>query len=232
MRRPGIRMVAVSSFTAGALASCGPSNVLLPGLSRPWFETLTGTSTAASDGNGYRIVTAFRLSQWQDKGLPELMQAVSVLERSDVSVIVCGTGAAPVSLEEFSNKYPGCVIRPGLSDCALARELAAADLFVLATRSRRGRHPSGEGFGLVLLEAQLAGTPVVGPAFGGSHDAYLEGVTGATPVNEGAAALAAVLEELLGDPEGLKRMGTQAGEWARTCFAPELYASRAAAILL
>ena len=83
--------------------------------------------------------------------------------------------------------------RPGLSDRELARQLAGADLFVLATRSRGGRHTSGEGFGLVLLEAQVAGTPVVAPAHGGSHDAYIEGITGLAPMDETAGSLARVM---------------------------------------
>ena len=82
-------------------------------------------------------------------------------------------------------------LRPGLTDHDLAAQFAASDLFVLASRTRSGRRPCGEGFGLVLLEAQVAGTAVVGPAHGGSPDAYLDGVTGATPRDESAAALAA-----------------------------------------
>ena len=83
-----------------------------------------------------------------------------------------------------------------------AAELAAADLFILATRTRRGRRACGEGFGLVLLEAQAAGTPVVGPAYGGSRDAYMESVTGVAPVGESAEALAVVLGDLLATRDG------------------------------
>ena len=80
------------------------------------------------------------------------------------------------------------MLRPGLSDNELAHELAAADLFVLATQTRSGRGSVGEGFGLVLLEAQAAGTPVIAPAYGGSHEAYVEGVTGMAPTDESVEA--------------------------------------------
>ncbi|MGH3401403.1 MAG: glycosyltransferase family 4 protein [Streptosporangiaceae bacterium] len=241
MGRPGVRMVAVSSFTAGALWRAAPAAVLTPGLSGGWFQALVDAAgsypPAASDRSRagedpIRVVTAFRLSQWRDKGLPELMRAVRALERPEIRVTVCGSGAVPDELQRFAGVRPGCTIRPNLPDRELARELAAADLFVLATRTRRGTHPSGEGFGLVLLEAQVAGTAVVGPAFGGSSDAYLDGVTGATPADESAEALTRTLAGLLDDPWRLAQMGKQAAEWARGYFAPELYASRVLARLL
>ena len=92
-----------------------------------------------------------------------------------------------------------CSLRPGLSDRELAHQLADADLFVLATRTRRGRSASGEGFGLALLEAQVAGTPVVGPAYAGSRDAYVDRVTGVAH-DESSDALATALDQLLRDP--------------------------------
>ena len=121
---------------------------------------------------------------------------------------------------------------PGLTDQDLARQFASADLFVLATRTRPGRQPSGEGFGLVLLEAQVAGTPVVAPAYGGSHDAYIHGVTGDAPIDETASALGDVLDRLLRDPDQLARMSKHAAEWARECFAPDRYAALAVDRLL
>jgi glycosyltransferase involved in cell wall biosynthesis len=124
------------------------------------------------------------------------------------------------------------VLRPGLHDAGLAHELADADLFILATRTRCGRRPSGEGFGLVLLEAQVAGTPVIGPAFGGSHDAFIDRVTGLAPIDETAGALIAVLGDLLEDRAQLGRMGKHAAEWAKSYFLPQQYAARAVARLL
>lgn len=84
----------------------------------------------------------------------------------------------------------------------------------------------------MLLEAQVAGTAVVGPAHGGSLDAYLDGVTGATPRDESAAALAAVLDGLAGQPARLAEMGRQGAAWARARFAPDRYAALAVDRLL
>lgn len=233
MRRPGVRVVAVSGFTAGALVGHGPATVLPPGLSRRWFDTLVEASAAAQAGApGIHVVTAFRLADWRDKGLPQLLSAVFALGRPDVHVSVCGSGSPQPELQRLIRHHPRCTLLPGLTDRELARQLAAADLCVLATRTRRGRHASGEGFGLVLLESQVAGTPVVGPASGGSHDAYLESVTGLSPADETTGALTKILDEMLKDPMLLARMGRRAAEWARECFAPERYASLAVARLL
>lgn len=233
MCQPGVRVVGVSSFTAGALAAHTPAAVLPPGLSAAWFQALVrAADTARPPEPGIRLVTAFRLGDWRDKGLPELLAAVAGLGRADVSLAVCGSGAPPAELLRLVGRHPFCTLRVGLTDHELAAELAGADLFVLATRTRPGRGACGEGFGLVLLEAQVAGTPVIAPAYGGSHDAFMNGVTGLAPADETAAALSAVLRKLLRDPAVLGPMGKVAADWARECHSPERYAARAVATLL
>jgi len=233
MRRPGVRVVAISSFTAGVLARGRQATILAPGLSREWFHTLVEASTIARPPDpGLNLLTAFRLEVWRDKGLPQLLDAVAALGRSDIRVTVSGSGRPPADLQQLVQERPFCTLRPRLTDRALACELASADLFVLATRTRPGRHASGEGFGLVLLEAQVAGTPVVGPAYGGSRDAFIDGVTGVAPSDETTAALTMLLRDLLQDPQRLARMGKSAAEWSRECFAPESYAARVVATLL
>ena len=233
MRGAGVRVVAVSSFTAGALSRVCHASVLPPGLSREWFDMLVRESSRSrACGRGTRLVTTFRLAQWRSKGLPQLLEAVAALGRSDLRVTVCGVGPPPEDLQRRVRQDNLCVLRAGLSDRELACELAAADLFVLATRTVTGRRPSGEGFGVALLEAQVAGTPVIGPAYGGSHDAFVGSVTGVAPRDESAGALAAVLAELLSDRAELADMGRRAADWARARFAPDQYAKQAVERLL
>jgi phosphatidyl-myo-inositol dimannoside synthase len=233
MRSSAVRVIAVSNFTAGALAGICRAAVLPPGLSRNWFELLVDRANRSNPvATETRIITACRLDDWEGKGLPQLFGAVASLGRPDVFVTVCGSGEPPLELQWLVKRHPFCTLLPKLSDRALATQLALADLFVLATRMRLGRQASGEGFGLVLLEAQVAGTPVVGPAFGGSHDAYVDQVTGVAPADETMEALAKTLDDLLGDTGRLARMGTRAAEWARGSFAPGDYAARAVETLL
>jgi phosphatidyl-myo-inositol dimannoside synthase len=233
MRRAEVRVVAVSNFTAGAILSDCRATVLPPALSQEWFATLAAAGAGIQDrGPDIRLVTAFRLADWRGKGLPELVAAVTALGRVDVSLTVCGSGEPPADLLHLVRQYSWCTVRPNLSDGDFARELAAADLFVLATRTQSGRRAVGEGFGLVLLEAQVAGTAVVAPASGGSREAYIHGVTGTAPADESAEALSITLHGLLKDPARLAWMGRQATEWTRRAFAPENYAQLAVERLL
>jgi phosphatidyl-myo-inositol dimannoside synthase len=233
MHRPRVRVVAVSSFTAGVVSKTCMASVLPPGLSQGWYDTLVGASRAVREPNrGIVAVTVFRLADWRDKGLPELLRAVADLGRRDVRVVVCGCGEVPTELRRLLARYDWCTLLIGLSDRELALQLAAADLLILATRTRHGRRPYGEGFGMVLLEAQVAGTPVVAPAYGGSSDAFIDHVTGVAPADESSDALRNILDWLLKDPAQLELMGRQAADWARQCFAPETYAHRAIMALM
>jgi glycosyltransferase involved in cell wall biosynthesis len=226
MRLRHVRIVAVSSFTAGSLfPGGGHATILPPGLARDWFDELAGAA-AIDRGRraGLELMTAFRLGAWRDKGLPQLTEAIAALRRTDVRLTVCGSGEPPDDLLAHTSALPWCRLRCGLTDHDLAAQFAASDLFVLASRARHGRRPCGEGFGLVLLESQVAGTAVVGPAHGGSPDAYLDGITGRTPRDESTEALVQILQDLLSQPGKLREMGSLGARWAGKRFAPDRYA--------
>jgi phosphatidylinositol alpha-1,6-mannosyltransferase len=66
MRGRGVRVMAVSGFTAGALASCCRATIPPPGLSRDWFDMLVSESRRARarkpdhhHGHQLSLVTAF-----------------------------------------------------------------------------------------------------------------------------------------------------------------------------
>ncbi len=234
MRDTGVRVVAVSNFTAGVLLGNCLATVLPPALSGEWYDTLAAAAATSGQGptSGTRLVTVFRLADWRGKGLLQLVEAVAALGRPDVRLTICGSGDPPPDLLQLVSEYSWCAVRPGLGDDDLARELAAADLFVLATQTKGGRSAVGEGFGLVLLEAQAAGTPVIAPAYGGSREAYVEGVTGVAPADESVEALTCTLRGLLKDPARLAWMGERAAQWTRQTFTPEHYAQLAVRRLL
>lgn len=234
VRRAGARAVTVSSFSAGALSGIQPASVLAPGLSRPWFHMLVKKRLDGDDRSAeMRVLTAFRLHSAVSKGLPELILAMDDLRRRfPCRLEVAGTGCLPGELSTMVDRRPWITVIADATDEMLAQLYAEAEVFVLATRTRLTPPTSGEGFGLVLAEAQLAGTPVVAPAFGGSDDAFLAGVTGLKPADESAAALAEVLEVLAGDAALRRRLGANARSWARAAFDPDRKAAAARRLIL
>jgi O-antigen/teichoic acid export membrane protein/glycosyltransferase involved in cell wall biosynthesis len=221
MRRADVRVVAASSYLAGVVAETSPATVLLPGVSPAWYDTLVSAGhTVRPDPVERHLVTAFRFEAWRDKGLRTVLDAVELLDDDRVRLTVCGSGTLPADLRAAVAPHRWCRLAANLTDRELAAEFARADLFVLASCTRRGASVYGEGFGLVLLEAQLAGTPVVAPPYGGSGDAFQPYRTGLSPADETPAALAAVLATLLDDDDRRARMSQAAAAWSRASFEP------------
>ncbi len=79
-----------------------------------------------------------------------------------------------------------------------------------------------EGLPNALIEAQLAGVPVVATAAGGTPEAVVAGTTGMlTGVHASPAEVADVIAGLLAESQSLKRMGEAARDWAKKAFPVE-----------
>ncbi|WP_226930721.1 MULTISPECIES: glycosyltransferase family 4 protein [Parafrankia] len=225
--------ITVSSYSAGALSTLGLAPILPPGIAPAWRTTLI------KEGQQRRapaavptVLSVFRLPAWEDKGLPVLAEALAAIRQrtGPVRLVVAGHGPQPKALRDFASAHPELELHENPDDHFLASLYGEADLFALCTRTRP---PStGEGYGIVLLEAQLAGCPVVGPASGGSYDAYHDGLTGLTPANESSEALAAVLLDLLTNRSRLARMSSRAAELAAATTDPGEYARRVITALI
>ena len=110
------------------------------------------------------------------------------------------------------------------TDEELVQLYRRATIFALATRTRiEKRVAYGEGFGIVLAEAQLVGVPVIAPTAGGSSDAFVDGLTGRRPTDESPGALAMIIEEMIADHEHLAVLSANAKRWAAATCAPEKY---------
>ncbi|MDY6853502.1 MAG: glycosyltransferase family 4 protein [Thermodesulfobacteriota bacterium] len=101
-------------------------------------------------------------------GLDNLLQCIAILrkEREDIYLTIGGEGPEKKALEDIVLKYSmeDTVNFTGFIPSELLPEYyAAADLFILPTRSL-------EGFGLVTPEAMACGTPVLGTPVGGTKE--------------------------------------------------------------
>ncbi|MGA9041176.1 MAG: glycosyltransferase family 4 protein [Terriglobales bacterium] len=85
----------------------------------------------------------------------------------------------------------------------------ASDLFVLCTRDAPEER-AVEGFGLVFLEAQSCGTPVVGTRTGGIPSAIEDGEGGWLIEQDDSHRLTDILRQLVHSPESFRAAGMQA----------------------
>jgi phosphatidyl-myo-inositol dimannoside synthase len=202
------RLVACSDFGAGLLCeqwSIDPArvSVLKPGVDTRFFRPPSPADPPRRpDWRRRRIVLAAGRLQ-KRKGFDVLIRAVASLRGviPDVLLVVAGGGeedarlralAAELGLDEHVS-FLGEV-----SDEALRSCYQHCDVFVLANRQVGC---DVEGFGMVLLEAQACGKPVIAGRSGGTREALLDGVTGQLVDCTKPELVAAALEALLGDPE-------------------------------
>ena len=89
------------------------------------------------------------------------------------------------------------------------------DVFALANRQVGWDF---EGFGIVLLEAQACGRPVVTGRSGGTPETIQPGLTGETVACDTPNELSAALLSLLDDPERRARFGAEARRWVSERF--------------
>jgi len=97
-------------------------------------------------------------------------------------------------------------LEPPCSQPELADWYRAGTIVVVPSHS--------ESFGLVAVEAQACGTPVVAASVGGLRTAVRDGVSGTLVDSRDPAAYARAIAELIGAPAALGRLGRGAREHA------------------
>jgi phosphatidylinositol alpha-1,6-mannosyltransferase len=98
------------------------------------------------------------------------------------------------------------------------------DLFALPNREIDG---DIEGFGMVLLEAQACGKPVVAGASGGTSETLLDPETGRVVVCDNPENLAELLPKMLSNPDQLIEMGQRGRHWVESRFSWDVLAQEA-----
>jgi glycosyltransferase involved in cell wall biosynthesis len=143
----------------------------------------------------------------EDKGAANLLAAHRSLQDSPPLVMIGRRGIEGLA------ETPG-VIAPGALPHAVAIEALRRSMFTVA--------PSiwAEPFGIVALEAAVAGKPIVASDIGGLRDIVADGETGLMVPAGDRAALAAALERMIDDGEMRARMGEAAAQRAKR-FSPD-----------
>jgi len=220
-------VLAPSRFTAQKLSEIqgvSPNKIrVLPWPLSPSFMRLADQQTACPLPPSFPIGRVIlTIARWDAseryKGADELLGAVAQLQATipDVQLVAVGGGNDLPRIVQLA-KSLGVSNRvhffSALSRQQIAACYARADVFALPS--------TGEGFGLVFLEAMAFAKPVVGAAIGGTLDVIQDGVNGFLVPPNDVQKLADALSNLLRDESLCARMGGAGAEIVRRkyCFA-------------
>ena len=179
----------------------GVREIDLEPLPRPVGGSIVGSVGRLDEQKAYDVLV---------RALPEL---------PDVTAVIVGEGSERDRLAELAHGL-GVSERLVLTgwSAEARRHLTTFDVFVLPSRF--------EGLPLVLIEAMLAGLPVVATDVGGVAEVVVDGTTGILVEPEDPAGLARAVETLVQDAELRRTMGDRGRRRARELFTVELMVSR------
>lgn len=142
------------------------------------------------------------------KGQDQLLRAMPAVRTRfpDAQVLIIGRGRYEQTLRELARLYcPDAVLQEARDTEELQLALHAADVFAMPARTRGGGLDV-EGLGIVYLEAQAAGLPVIAGDSGGAPETVTP-ETGIVVRGSSVPELEQALCTLLGDVPGAHRMG-------------------------
>jgi D-inositol-3-phosphate glycosyltransferase len=195
--RSATSIVAVSDFTANFVRSLVPEAPTV--IIRSSVDKRRFFPSRASRSSARPVVLTIRRLVPRN-GVDVLVRAwrVSDLGRR-ADLLVGGSGPEAARVESEARGDESIRLLGHVPDQSLPDLYRSADLFVLPSRS-------GEGFGLVALEAMASGLPVVATSSGGITDLVVDGVNGRVVPPEDPVALGRAITDILGDPATLARL--------------------------
>lgn len=224
--RGAAAIVANSNFTRDLLlkewaAPAERVKLLHPGADCDYFRPAPPDADVRNrlGWEGRRVVlTVGRLQR--RKGQDTMIEVVARLcERfPDLLYAIIGDGEERARLAEMASRLGVSAhvqFLGEVKDAELLHCYQQADVFALANR-QIGKDV--EGFGMVLLESQACGRPVLTGASGGTAETLKPGESGVVVSCDRPDEPAAALAELLTDRARLDRMGRAGREWVRGKF--------------
>jgi phosphatidyl-myo-inositol dimannoside synthase len=197
------------------------ASVLNPGVDIQRFVPAPRDATirdALGWGTRPVVLTVGRLQR--RKGHDQMILALKSIQRtvSEVLYAIVGDGEERERLQSIvasEGQERHVQFLGALDETHMIQCYQQCDLFVLPNRQDGA---DIEGFGIVLVEAQACGKPVIAGASGGTAETMRVPDTGHIIPCEGFEALAATVSKLLVDEPLRARMGTSAREWAASRF--------------
>jgi len=155
----------------------------------------------------------------EKKGCETLLLALDRVRNmvSDVSLVVIGDGPLRGKLSEIVNdRQLPCTFVGSQPADEVRSWMQKASIF--CAPSQMAANGDSEGLGMVFLEAQACGLPVVSTLHGGIPEAVKNGETGLLVPEGDSGALAAALLRYLQDPEMAKKHAVSGRAWVEEHF--------------
>jgi glycosyltransferase involved in cell wall biosynthesis len=176
-------------------------------------------------GDAEVVITVTRMTR--QKGIPALLEAAAKVHemRPDVRFLLVGPreSEGPLAVTEAEIQLHAPYVKAIGMRPDVPALLALANVFAFPTEYR-------EGVPRVLLEASLAGVPIVSTSMPGCCDVVRDGQSGFLVPPRAPRMLAERIVDLLSDREKARTMAGRAGERVRKEFALETVVARQAAL--
>lgn len=167
-----------------------------------------------------------------DHTIKAIKQIASSKQYTDMKYVVVGDGPYRAELEQLVEAcgLTDTVIFTGrVEDKELIQWYSRCELFVMP--SRELYNADVEGFGIVYLEANSFGKPVIGGKSGGVLDAVHDGENGYIVNPDDVTMIATAIERILNDTEEAHAMGQRGKERVQTMFRWSVQAKKLEEIL-
>lgn len=141
------------------------------------------------------------------KGFDRVINALSSVKEDNWVYLIAGEGPEKeklISQAAASNVAAKIHFIGQLNESEKWSCLDICDIFIMTSRDIEGDF---EGFGIVYLEANIAGKPVIAGRSGGVADAVIHNETGLLVNPENTAEIAEAIEKLLQNPQEASRLG-------------------------
>ncbi|WP_308493266.1 glycosyltransferase [Microbacterium terrisoli] len=204
------RILAVSRYLAGKAMEAGADASKVAVHYQGVDTEIYRPEAQARSDRVPRIVAVSALKE--AKGTRDLIEAsIALSALRPHELVLVGDGPLRAVAEAAADEHPHIRVRGGLDREGVRRELAAATVFALPTKKDGAWR---EAAGLVTLEAQACGVPVVVYDSGGAGEMLDDGTTGVLVPEGDIGALSDVLGQFLAlAPAERAAVGARARDW-------------------
>jgi glycosyltransferase involved in cell wall biosynthesis len=195
-------VIVSSSFVKDSLPDWakGKKIIMSPFGSPSSAETDNPTRLESTRNSNGKLRILFAGSMGQRKGLCDLFEAVNLLQRDDLELVVMGSMLAP--MEFYRSKLANFTYEPGRSNEQVLELMRSCDVFCLPSIV--------EGRALVMQEAMSQGLPIIITPNTGGSDLVIEGKTGFLVPIRSPKTIAEKIEWFLSNRDKIGEMGFNA----------------------